>query len=116
MATYIGYMKNIHVDDRIAQIKNITLPSCPGTLEQNVLRRLRLDLTNNQASIPFWVLPSTGLRLGTVALALLCTVATTVGISNAQLKHQSRRSLAAQALDFDVFKNLNVHQSQRSHR
>jgi hypothetical protein len=107
-------MKTMNLDDLIDQTKRISLTACPVQVEQNVLRRLRMAQT--PLNSPFWVLPTSGLQLGAIALVMLFTFTSTLGLSILQAKQQSHRHQVTKALDFDVFNAHSLYQGQRSFR
>lgn len=108
-------MKENKLDHLIQRLRDVPLPDCPGALENNVLRRIRLAADNAQISIFDWVL-GWGTRPGFVATALALTVAIstviTVFSSRSYADAAPRELTASKALGFNVFQSkefFNVH-------
>jgi hypothetical protein len=106
-------MKSFMTDPLIDLVKNRILPSCPNTLEANVLRRIRLAKVPVSTTVGFF---SFGTVFSVSVVAVLLTSSITLGLSTVQNQRANQRQLAMEALDFDVFNEVNLQSAHRSSR
>lgn len=99
-------MKDEDLDKFLGAAKGTPIPDCPGALEDNVLRRIRLSQQETEGS--FWDWLPTLLPKPAFAAAILTVVVTvsssiTVVTTQRYVSSAQSRQLASTALDFDIF-------------
>jgi hypothetical protein len=104
-------MKEKQFDQVIERVKALELPTCPGNLEANVLRRLRLSGEN--AADGFWAWASglnlkSGVVVAALGMVLAVTSLLTVSSINNQTSRLERNIEANRALDLAVFKGTEL--------
>jgi len=108
------WFMNISMIDLLLDLeKKRPLPSCPKSLEANVLRRIRLAKQSLPSTMGLFSF-KTGFALA--MMAIVSTTGITLRFSKAQNRQVTQRQLAIQALDFDVFSEVNLQSARRSSR
>jgi hypothetical protein len=108
-------MKEKELDHLIQRFRGVPLPDCPGALESNVLRRIRLAAEDVQTSMFDWflgLLARPGYIATALALAVTVSTAITVVSTRSYADAAPRGRTASNALGFDVFQNtefFNIH-------
>ncbi|QYY36732.1 hypothetical protein [Ruficoccus sp. ZRK36] len=104
-------MNNQELDGIIAQMKQLPLPDCPGSLEANVLRRIRLSRADAERSLWAWfteLLPKPAF----VAVALTMAVAVSAGVTAARTSNYTVaaqiQQRASSALDFGFLNHSEI--------
>lgn len=100
-------MKEIEFDSLIQQMRDAPAPECPGSLESNVLRRIRDAGNGTSVSLFDWVL-SLIPRPGFVATAFALTIAVSFSMtvfSNKSPDIGQSGMVASRALGFEVFQS-----------
>jgi hypothetical protein len=107
-------MKEPILDPLILALREQCPPPCPGTLEANVLRRLRL-MNEAEASAQPFGLDLVALRSATVGAMVLVSVllgaTSALWASTVERKRAVERQQIAMALDFDVFRDRSLQAS-----
>ncbi|WP_269541657.1 hypothetical protein [Cerasicoccus fimbriatus] len=101
-------MKQNDFDQIIRRMKDATVPDCPPSLENNVLRRIRITADETTQSISEWLfglVPQPQFILSAVALTLTVSLGSTIISTNLQADVTQKKALALTALDFDVFQD-----------
>lgn len=106
-------MKQSSLNEIIQAERSRILPSCPGNLESNVLRHIRLSQNDAQTTALGLLSRVPALFALTVGVALLST-ATALSFSSAKLKQAQQREYALQALDFDLLNDPGLQAASRS--
>jgi hypothetical protein len=101
------------IDQYLDLEKNRPLPTCPKSLEVNVLRRLRLAKQTLPSTTDLFNF-KTGFAVA--MMAIMSTAGITLRFSKIQNRQVTQRQLAIQALDFDVFNEVNLQSARRSSR
>lgn len=105
-------MKDHIFDELLRAERDRPLPVCPSNLEANVLRRIRLAADDtDEVSVLDWMLgllPQKGVVFSVLTLAVLLTATSTMMITPNHALAADSHSLAANALDFGVFKETPV--------
>jgi len=92
-------------DELIEQSRRCAIPPCPGNVESNVLRRIRLARERG-SEVPGWIewwLPGPALQWTALAVAVLASVGTSA--LAVELQGDDRPTHARVALGFDSFAN-----------
>lgn len=105
-------MKKHTIDQLIHAERARELPTCPGNLEANVLRRIRLSRRDavecgNANWLP-GLLPCKGAVLGALALVLFLSTSASVFVATRHAEATSRVHLASNSLDFEVFEPTHI--------
>lgn len=101
-------MKDQDLNQLIDRVRRHPVPTCPGALEQNVIRRIRLARDGSSVSLMdklFDLLPRPAVVLSAVALTVTVSSGMTFVVNQSQATMQHNRVLASDALGFDVFQN-----------
>ena len=105
-------MNQLQIDQLISAEASRTLPACPSNMEANVLRRIRLSSSSDETTSTLdWLLglaPGGGLATGALALTALFSIGYSAALASSYASTAETNSLAAVALDFDVFQETNV--------
>lgn len=99
-------MNNEDFNKLICRVRGISIPGCPDSLENNVLRRIRRMTDETSYSIADWLLglvPRPQFILTAVGLTLMASLGSTFISNNLQAAVAQKEALASQALGFDVF-------------
>lgn len=99
-------MKEKKLENLVEHIKNAPLPNCHGSLESNVLRRIRLAADETTQSLFDWLLglaPKPQFVLTATALTLVVSFGSTVISTNLHADIAQKEVMASKALGFDVF-------------
>lgn len=99
-------MNDDQLEDFIYQAKRATVPDCPGSVEQNVLRRIRLWRSESGQSawaLLFRILPQPGVIAAGLAIVAIVSSGITILENSSEAAEQNRQDLAARALGFDIF-------------
>ena len=104
-------MNDNQLENFIEQAKQFGVPDCPDSVEQNVLRRIRLSSLKSRQSAWDWLFnlfSHPGFIAG--ALAMVAVVSSGVSIFSTQsdADEQNNHLLAVSALDFNVFKKTEL--------
>jgi hypothetical protein len=104
-------MDDNQLENFIEQTKQFGVPDCPDSVEQNVLRRVRLSSLKSRQSAWDWLFnlfSHPGFIAG--ALAMVAVVSSGVSIFSTQsdADEQNNHLLAVSALDFNVFKKTEL--------
>ena len=104
-------MNDNQLENFIEQAKQFGVPDCPDSVEQNVLRRIRLSSLKSRQSAWGWLFnlfSHPGFIAG--ALAMVAVVSSGVSIFSTQsdADKQNNHLLAVSALDFNVFKKTEL--------
>ena len=104
-------MNDDRLENFIAQARRSEVPDCPDSVEQNVLRRIRLSSLKSGQSAWDWLFnlfSHPGFIAG--ALAMVAVVSSGVSIFSTQsdADEQNNHLLAVSALDFNVFKKTEL--------
>jgi len=95
-------------DSLIQRMRETPVPDCPGSLESNVLRRIRIAGDEASVSLFEWVLALIP-RPGFVATAFSLTIAMSFSITVFSNKSRpdigQSEMVASRALGFDVFQS-----------
>ena len=99
-------MKDQDFETLIEEVKHQPLPVCPGSVESNVLRRVRLAKHEVESSSWAWM-ASLFLRPGFVAAALTLVAFVSSGLAVATVKsfvkNEQSRQIVSEQLDFGIF-------------
>jgi hypothetical protein len=102
-----------HLDTLLEAVKEKPLPNCPGALEANVLRRVRLARTQ-EAVVGWWtLLLRPGMVAGALAMGSVSSLVLTIVVSSAQISPELRQRQAVSALDFGVLQAQSVFDLER---
>lgn len=99
-------MKDYDIDDIIAEVKHLPLPGSPGSLESNVLRRIRLSRNDSKGTLWDWftaILARPAFVAATFAIVVSVSSGATVLAARNHKPPLQEQTLASNALDFDVF-------------
>jgi hypothetical protein len=101
-------MKENEFDSLIQRMRDVSIPECPGSLESNVLRRIRVAGDETSVSLFDWVLALIP-RPRFVATAFILTIAMSFSITVFSKKSRpdigQSEMVASRALGFDVFQS-----------
>ena len=99
-------MKDQDFETLIQEVRRQSLPVCPGSVESNVLQRIRLAKHDDESSLWAWV-ASLLLHPGFVAAALTLVVFLSSGLAVATVKSfvkdEQSRQIVSEQLDFGIF-------------
>lgn len=104
-------MKDEYFERLIEAEKCRCLPRCPGSLEESVLRQVRVEFSELEVpGVLQWLLgvPKGGLVLGSLALAILLSTVSSLAVVSVQERGPASGDLARSALDFQVFNEVQV--------
>lgn len=104
-------MQDQDLNQLIDRVSRHPVPACPGALEQNVLRSIRLARDGSSVSLMDKILdllPRPAVVLSAVALTVTVSSSMTFVVSQSQAAMQHNRALASDALGFDVFHNNEI--------
>lgn len=104
-------MKDQDLNQLIDRVRRHSLPACPGALEQNVLRRIRLAEDWSSLSLMdkmLDLLPRPAVVLSAIALTVTVSSGMTFVVNQNQAAMQHNRVLTSDALGFDVFQNKEI--------
>jgi len=96
-------MKENEFDDLVGRLRRVALPPCPGSMEQNVLRRIRLSRSEAESPLT-WLLgwmPRPSVALATMAVVTVSSLVTSTVALRAY--EDERPAQARVALGFDAF-------------
>lgn len=99
-------MKNENFDELICRVRDISMPECPDSLENNVLRRIRRMKDETIYSVADWLLelvPRPQFILTAVGLTLMVSLGSTFISNNLHAAIAQREARASEALGFDIF-------------
>ncbi|PJF37648.1 MAG: hypothetical protein CUN55_21005, partial [Phototrophicales bacterium] len=94
------------LDNLLLRIKKRSLPDCPKSTENNVLRRLRLGNETGESTYWEWlplVIARPRFLLGVCAMAVMMSASISILFTRAHISIESQHSLVARNLDFDLF-------------
>jgi hypothetical protein len=101
-------MEENEIDSLIQRMTDAPLPDCPGSLESNVLRRIRVAGDETSLSLFDWVLaliPRPGFVATAFALTIAMSFSITVFSNKTRLNIEQSEMVASRALGFDVFQS-----------
>lgn len=111
-ATFTLIMKDKDLDRLIGLAKEKGVPGCPPVLESNVLRRLRMARAEDTEIFGLdWLLAifeQTRFAAAAMVAALVISTTASVLATSAFASGSERKSLASEALDFDVFAEAKI--------
>ena len=101
-------MKENELDSLIQRMTDAPIPECPGSLESNVLRRIRIAGDETSVSLFDWVLaliPSPRFVATAFILTIAMSFSITVYSNKSHLVIGQSEMVASRALGFDVFQS-----------
>lgn len=104
-------MNEDQLEDFIYKAKRAVVPDCPGSVEQNVLRRIRLSGSGSERTgldLLFRILPQPSFIAAGLAIVTVVSSGVTMLANNPQATVQDGQLLAASALDFNVFQQAEL--------
>jgi hypothetical protein len=104
-------MNEDQLEDFIYKAKRSVVPDCPGSVEQNVLRRIRLSGSSSGRSgldFLFRILPQPSFIAAGLAIVTVVSFGVTVLSNGFGTTGQDSQLLAASALDFNVFQQTEL--------
>ncbi len=99
-------MKDEDLDKFLGAAKDTPIPDCPGALEDNVLRRIRLSKQVTEGSLWDWLpalLPKPVFAAAMLAVVVTVSSGITVVTTQRYVSSDQNHQLASNALDFGVF-------------
>ncbi|MCX6969163.1 MAG: hypothetical protein NTV93_03290 [Verrucomicrobia bacterium] len=99
-------MKTRHFDELLADYRGAAIPGLPASFSTNVLREIRLRVSEAKKDPGWLALLLSCLRPGMVAASL--SIALVVGVLVPELTRGTGNSLAAHGLGLDVFSTSNM--------
>lgn len=94
------------LEDFICKAKRAAVPGCPGSVEQNVLRRIRLSGPGSEQAgwdLLFRILPQPSFIAAGLAIVAVVSSGVTILSHGSEPTDRKSQSIAASALDFNVF-------------
>ncbi len=98
-------MQDRDFNSSLHQLRTMPLPPCPGNLESNTLRRIRLARTptsTNWATLLGW-LPRPAFAAATLSVIVISTLVTSAIALSEEPNSDGRATVARAALGFDAF-------------
>lgn len=99
-------MKDEDLDKFLGAAKRTPIPACPGSLETNVLRRIRLSQQEAEGSFWDWLpalLPKPAIAAAMLAIVVTVSSGITAVTTQRYVSSAQNHQLASNALDFGVF-------------
>ena len=99
-------MKDDRFDDLLKKLAEAPLPECPGSLENNVLRRIRQGA--DAPSLSDWMLglfPRSEFIFAALAMTVAVSLGSTVVATRLHADASQATRVASKALDFEVFQS-----------
>lgn len=104
-------MEKKNFEKLVEQIRDAPLPDCPGSLESNVLRRIRLAADETTQSLFDWVLglaPKPGFVFAAFAMTVAISLSNTIISNNLHADVAQSEQVASKALGFEVFQSKDL--------
>lgn len=104
-------MNNDQLENFIEQAKRSEVPNCPGSVQHNVLRRIRLASVESEQSAWDWLirlLPQPGFVVGAIAMVAVVSSGITIFSTQFNAVQQDSHLLAVRVLDFNVFQQTEL--------
>lgn len=104
-------MHDNEFEDMVGRLADESPPSCPGNLEANVLRRIRLAEDNSPRDVWDWLgelMPQTGFMASVLTVAVLISSMATFLTTSAYAKKIEQQQLISHALDFNIIKDTHL--------
>jgi len=104
-------MEQKQFEEIIKRLKDQPISSCLGSLENNVLRRIRLSRQNTESTLWDWVaelFPKPAFAVAALTLAVTVSSGITAVATNSYAATTKSQHLASSALGFDVFNHNDI--------
>lgn len=104
-------MNDDPLENFIKKAKQFGVPDCPDSVEQNVLRRIRLSSLKSGQSAWDWLLnlfSHPGFIAGALAMVAVVSSGVTIFSTQSNTNEQNNHLLAVSALDFNVFQKTEL--------
>ncbi len=98
-------------EDMVGRLSGQSPPSCPGNLEANVLRRIRLDEDSRFRGVWSWLgelMPQTGFMASVLTIAVMISSMAAFLTTSAYAKKIEQQQLMSYAMDFNIIKDTHL--------